>query len=101
MQVASDPRFAVTRVAVSGGYPGEYKKGFVIEGLKNSDPETLVFHAGTKAENEQIVTQGGRVLAVTAYGDSVAEAAMKAGFTLENIYFEGMYYRPDIGYEFL
>jgi phosphoribosylamine--glycine ligase len=101
MQVASDPRFAVTRVAVSGGYPGEYKKGFVIEGLKNSDPKTLVFHAGTKAENEQIVTQGGRVLAVTAYGASVADAAKTAALSLANIHFEGMYYRPDIGYEFL
>jgi phosphoribosylamine--glycine ligase len=98
--VETDPRFAVTRVAVSGGYPGEYQKGFVIEGLEKTDPGTLVFHAGTKEEKGQIFTQGGRVLAVTAYGSSVQEAVNKAGLTLENIQFEGMYYRPDIGYEF-
>jgi len=98
--VKSDPRFAVTRVAVSGGYPGEYQKGFVIEGLEKTDPGTLVFHAGTKEENGKIFTQGGRVLAVTAYGSSVAEAVNMAGLTLENIRYEGMYYRADIGYEF-
>jgi phosphoribosylamine--glycine ligase len=59
-----------------------------------------VFHAGTKEENGKILTQGGRVLAVTAYGSSVAEAVQIAGLTLENIHFEGMYHRPDIGYEF-
>ncbi len=98
--VKSDPRFAVTRVAVSGGYPGEYQKGFVIEGLDTTDPGTLVFHAGTKEENGKILTQGGRVLAVTAYGNSVAEAVKIAGISLENIHYEGMYFRPDIGYEF-
>ena len=101
IKVLSDPRVAVTRVAVSGGYPGEYKKGFVIEGLEKAAPVTMVFHAGTTSENGLILTQGGRVLAVTAYGDSVSEAAKQAGFTLEKIHFEGIYYRPDIGYEFI
>jgi phosphoribosylamine--glycine ligase len=101
MSVQSDSRFTVTRVAVSGGYPGDYQKGFVIEGLGQAFPDTLVFHAGTKEENGRILTNGGRVLAVTAYGHSVREAAKNAGLSLGKIDFEGMYDRPDIGYEFM
>jgi phosphoribosylamine---glycine ligase len=92
---------AVTVVAVSGGYPNEYKKGRLIEGLK--DPViagTIIFHAGTKNEGEDVVTNGGRVLAVTSFGDTIAEASEQSVYMLENLFFEEMYYREDIGYEF-
>jgi phosphoribosylamine--glycine ligase len=60
----------------------------------------IIFHAGTKSIDEKIVTNGGRVLAATAYGNSITEAAEKSRSALENINYEGMYYRKDIGYEF-
>ena len=101
VQVETDARFAVTRVAVSGGYPGDYQKGYVIEGLDNHQADVLVFHAGTKEENGTVVTNGGRVLAVTSFGQSVAECREKAGAVLDGIRFRDMYFRTDIGYEFL
>jgi phosphoribosylamine--glycine ligase len=60
----------------------------------------MVFHAGTRQEGEIILTNGGRVLAVTAYGNSIADAAAKSRAILADIHFEGMYFRKDIGYEF-
>lgn len=99
--VETDGRKAVTVVAVSGGYPGEYEKGQVIEGLDLLDEEdTFVFHAGTKQDGEAIVTSGGRVLAVTSFADTTKKAADKSKAILQVISFDGMYFRSDIGYEF-
>ncbi len=100
-QVDIDPRAASTVMLVSGGYPGNYQKGYEITGLDilNED-DVLVFHAGTKSENGTILTNGGRVLAVTAYGKDLTESVKRSLKIIEFIEFEGMYYRGDIGYEF-
>lgn len=102
VRMETDDRTAVTVVAVSGGYPGDYEKEKVIEGLELIDPEeTLVFHAGTKAnENGEILTDGGRVLAITSFADTIKLAAERSQANLEIIAFDGIYFRPDIGYEF-
>jgi phosphoribosylamine--glycine ligase len=84
-------------VLASGGYPGKYLKGKVIKGLDRIDKGCVVFHAGTKLESGTIVTNGGRVLGVTAWGGSVEEARRIAYQNVEEIYFEGMQYRKDIG----
>jgi phosphoribosylamine--glycine ligase len=97
-----DERVACTIVAVSGGYPGSYEKGFPIMGLDRQFPsDSLIFHAGTKKENTDIVTNGGRVLNVTSFAETVYEAVDKSRDVLERIDYEGIYYRRDIGYEFL
>jgi phosphoribosylamine---glycine ligase len=100
-RVEIDPRPAATVVAVSGGYPGNYEIGFEIDGLDiiNED-NTIVFHAGTAQEGRKLVTQGGRVLAVTSFGVTVRKAAQRSLKILEFIDFKGIYYRKDIGYEF-
>ena len=96
-----DERCAVTIMAVSRGYPGAYEKGFEIIGLDTvEDKNSFVFHAGTKQTDGKIVTNGGRVLCVTSYGGSIDEAADHSLDALENIDFDGIYYRTDIGYEF-
>lgn len=103
MSVQTDPRTAVTTVAVSEGYPGAYPKGRSIDGLPAHADATsgvLVFQAGTTPRDGKVLTSGGRVLAVTAYGDTVAEAAAASRAALETIHFDGMYFRKDIGYEF-
>jgi phosphoribosylamine--glycine ligase len=83
-------------VAASPGYPGSYPTGLPIEGLERIDPDVLVFHAGTKRTADGLVTAGGRVLGVTALGDSVAAARAKAYANVERVRFEGMQYRRDI-----
>jgi len=101
IKVEQDSRVACTLMAVSGGYPGSYEKGFAIEGLDQPLPEdSLVFHAGTAQKGDEVVTSGGRVLCVTSYGDSITDAVYKSKQVLQQIDFEGMYYRRDIGYEF-
>lgn len=95
-----DQRSAVTIVAVSGGYPGDYKKGLEITGLETSENNSLLFHAGTKSTEGKVVTNGGRVLAVTTLSDSLSSAVKQSRKILEQIQFDGMYYRKDIGYEF-
>ena len=101
--IEKDERIACTVVAVSGGYPGSYEKGLPITGLDEPYPDTesLVFHAGTRADNDTVLTNGGRVLCVTSFAETVYEAVDKSRDILEKIYFEGIYYRRDIGYEFL
>lgn len=90
-----------TVMAVSGGYPGDYKKNYTISGLDALQlDDSIVFHAGTKLVNGEVLTNGGRVLTVTSYGNSIADAVAKSKKVLEKISFEGMYYRKDIGYEF-
>jgi phosphoribosylamine--glycine ligase len=100
VKVEQDPRFAVTVVAVSGGYPGNFAKGFEIEGLQKVAGNSLVFHAGTAIENGKIVTNGGRVLTVTSFGNSVSEAVNHSKQVLQGISYKKMYFRNDIGYEF-
>jgi phosphoribosylamine--glycine ligase len=94
-----DPRPAVSVVAASGGYPGAYKTGMAITGIEKADAMegVKVFHAGTGMKDGQVVTSGGRVLAVTAIGKTLAEAQKKAYQGMEQIRFEGMHYRRDIG----
>ena len=97
----TDERSTVTVVAVSDGYPGDYEKGKTITGLAGEALEgSIIFQSGTVAEGDTVVTNGGRVLAVTSFGDNITEAAEQSNYMLEQVYFEGMYYRNDIGYEF-
>ena len=101
IQIDIDERAAATIVAVSGGYPGTYETGKVINGLDEEPLEDcIVFHSGTKPSDDSVVTNGGRVLAVTALGSNIKEASELAQYMMEQLYFEDMYYRPDIGYEF-
>jgi phosphoribosylamine--glycine ligase len=92
---------AICVAAASGGYPGAYKKGKPITGLEAASEDALVFHAGTAEKDGQIVTNGGRVLGVTALGDTLAEAQQCAYAALDKIHFEGIYFRRDIGYRAL
>jgi phosphoribosylamine---glycine ligase len=90
---------ATTVVAASGGYPGVYEKGKVITGIQQAETSgAIVFHAGTQLNQEQLVTDGGRVLNVTAVGEDFDRAFSKAYAAIQYIHFEGMYYRRDIGY---
>ncbi|ULT45659.1 phosphoribosylamine--glycine ligase [Niabella defluvii] len=100
VKIATDPRTAVTVVAVSGGYPGSFEKGFKIEGLSDVPAETIIFQAGTKDKEGQIITNGGRVLCATSFGATTSEAVTQSRQALSRIRFDGMYYRGDIGYEF-
>jgi phosphoribosylamine---glycine ligase len=99
-RIQQDPRFAVTIMAVSGGYPGAYETGFPVSGLDvTTEKDSIVFHAGTKA-GDDVVTSGGRVLCVTSLSNDLQSAVIQSKKALEKISFEGMYYRKDIGYEF-
>lgn len=99
--IECDDRYACTVMTVSGGYPGEFEKGFEIEGLgADTGPDSMIFHAGTLSAYGSVLTNGGRVFCVTSYGDSVMEAVDKSMEVLNNIHFENMYFRKDIGYEF-
>ena len=95
-----DSKSSVGVVLAAGGYPGDYKKGDVIEGLDSQKAfdHCKVFHAGTKIENNSIVTNGGRVLCVTALGDSVTDAQKTAYNLAEKIRWDGVYKRSDIAY---
>lgn len=91
-----DARFATTVMLVAGGYPGEYNKGDEISGVENVN-DSLVFHAGTQNKDSKVVTNGGRVIAVTSYGNTMAEALKKSFASAEKISYKGKYYRKDIG----
>jgi phosphoribosylamine--glycine ligase len=93
-----DPRSATTVVSVSGGYPEAYEKGKKISGL-DTHSESIVFHAGTHLNQGEVLTNGGRVLAVTSFGESHKEAVEKSYEILNGINYEGMYYRKDIGFD--
>lgn len=101
VEMETDPRTAVTIVAVSGGYPGDYKRGIEVKGLNDINPaDSIVFHMGTAEKEGKIVTNGGRVLCITSYGLSVFDAAEITKEELQKVHFTGMEYRSDIGYEF-
>jgi phosphoribosylamine--glycine ligase len=91
------PKATACIVIASGGYPYEYKKSFVINGLHNNNSDAIIFHAGTKLDGDRVVTDGGRVLGVCGTGGSIAEALESAGKAVGNITFEGAQYRTDIG----
>lgn len=94
-----DNRYATTVVLVSGGYPGDYAKGKAISGLKRVTNDSIVFHAGTKLSDTSVVTNGGRVVAVSSYGDTKDEALRASFANADTIQFEGKYYRKDIGFD--
>ena len=91
---------AVCVVAASGGYPDAYQKGKIIFGIPAAEQKASVFHAGTKLQQEQLVTDGGRVLGITALGDNFTQAVTNAYEAIESIQFEKMYYRRDIGHKY-
>ena len=93
-----DERSATTVMIVSGGYPEEYEKGKEISGLDKVEG-SLVFHAGTKLENGKVVTNGGRVLAVTSFGNNFQEAIKKSYQNIDKLHFDKMYFRKDIGFD--
>lgn len=93
-----DERSATTIMVVSGGYPEAYEKGKEITGLDTIE-DSLVFHAGTKLEDGKVVSNGGRVLAITSYGNSFDEAIKKSYQNINKLHFDKMNYRKDIGFD--
>ena len=94
-----DSRSAVGVVSASDGYPASASKGDIIEGLNSIFPEHIkIFHAGTSMADGNIVTAGGRVLCATALGDTVSQAKQKAYDAINEINYDGMFFRNDIGY---
>ena len=97
-QIEIDDRAATTVMLVSGGYPGSYAKGKLIHGSESIN-DSIVFYAGTKREGEQLLTNGGRVLAITSYGKDYQQALQISKANAEKVDFEGKYYRRDIGFD--
>ncbi len=101
IKIETDPRTVCTVVAVSGGYPEDYKKGYEIKGLADINPtDSHLYHMGTTTHKGKVVTNGGRVFCITSYGQSVYDAVSISKEEMEKISFTGMEYRSDIGYEF-
>lgn len=97
IKVEVNPQTAATVMAVSGGYPGSYEKGKVIDGLRDFE-QTTVYHAGTKLQ-DKVITSGGRVMAFTSFGVDKEDALSKSYAALKEVSFEGMNYRKDIGFD--
>ncbi|WP_281227389.1 phosphoribosylamine--glycine ligase [Flavobacterium aquiphilum] len=95
-----DERSATTVMIVSGGYPEDFEKGKVITGFEKIT-DSIVFHAGTKLDNGNVVTNGGRVMAITSYGDNFQEALSKSYKNVDQLHFEKMYFRKDIGFDLI
>jgi phosphoribosylamine---glycine ligase len=95
-----DERTATTIMLVSGGYPNDYEKGFEMKGLEKCEG-SLLFHAGTKKNNDKIVTNGGRVLSITSYGDSIQNALAISNKNAQLIDYQGKNYRKDIGLDLM
>ena len=98
IQLEIDPRSATTIMVVSGGYPESYEKGKEITGIENIK-DSIVFHAGTAIMDGKIVTNGGRVIAVTSLDDDFRKAIKKSYQNIEKLSFNRMYYRTDIGFD--
>src|SRR5690606_17053940 len=98
INIEIDERAAATVMLVSGGYPEDYEKGKEISGLENVNG-SIVFHAGTKSENGKIVSNGGRVLAVTSLDEDFRQALKKSYQNIEKLNFDRMQYRSDIGFD--
>jgi phosphoribosylamine--glycine ligase len=96
IEIETDPRTAATVVLVAGGYPGDYKKGDVITGLESVE-DSLVFHAGSSMKDGRLQTNGGRVMAITSFGDSVQQAVGRSLESAAKIQYADKYYRKDIG----
>ena len=97
-QIEIDERAAVTVMLVSGGYPGDYTKGIAMSGFGATE-NSILFHAGTKQKGNEVVTDGGRVLAISSYGANMKEALAQSYANAEKINFEGKYYRKDLGFD--
>ena len=93
-----DERSAVTVMLVSGGYPGAYQKGIAMSGFEKNEG-SILFHAGTKQAGDKVVTDGGRVLAVSSYGKTMQEALAQSYANAQKVDFEGKYYRKDLGFD--
>jgi phosphoribosylamine--glycine ligase len=101
VRIEISEKYAVTVILASGGYPGDYEKGFEINGLDKAK-EALIFHAGTKkSDTGSILTNGGRVMAVTALGETLELCREYVYNEIEKIHFQGVYYRKDIGKDLL
>jgi len=98
INIEIDERAATTVMLVSGGYPEAYEKGKEISGIENIT-ESIPFHAGAVLKDGKVVTSGGRVMAITSYGDSYKEAIKKSYQNIEKLHFDKMYYRKDIGFD--
>lgn len=96
--IYKDPRYAVSVMLVSGGYPGAYAKGMEITGL-NQVKDSLLFHAGTVLNNNRVLTAGGRVIAVSSYGNTQQEALQNSFTNAQRIQYNGKYFRSDIGFD--
>ncbi len=93
-----NPKTAITVMLVSGGYPEVYKKGKEMTGVEKVS-DSIVFHAGTTLKGDKIITNGGRVMAITSFGDTIEEALKKSYSSIEKIHFENMNFRKDIGFD--
>ncbi|MFT7051670.1 MAG: phosphoribosylamine--glycine ligase [Psychroserpens sp.] len=98
IDIEIDDRAATTVMLVSGGYPETYEKGKEITGLENVE-DSIVFHAGAILKDNRIVTSGGRVMAITSYGNTYEEAIKKSYLNIDKLYFDKMNYRKDIGFD--
>ena len=99
-EIIISPKTAATVVMVAGGYPGEYLKNKVITGTENVR-DSIVFHAGTSMDGDDVITTGGRVLAITTVQDDMFSALQQATADASRIYYDGMYFRKDIGFDLL
>jgi phosphoribosylamine---glycine ligase len=95
-----NPKIATTVMLVSGGYPEAYENGKEMTGI-DSVTKSLVFHAGTKTENGKILTNGGRVMAITSFGETIQDALNDTYESIAHIDFEKMNYRKDIGFDLM
>lgn len=101
MKIETDPRTVCTVVAVSGGYPGDYAKGYEIKGIDDINPEdSMLFQMGTTIKDGKVVTSGGRVFCITSYGKSIFDAVEISKDEMNKVSYTGMEFRGDIGYEF-
>jgi phosphoribosylamine--glycine ligase len=98
IEIEIDPKTAATIMLVSGGYPEVFEKEKPIFGL-DKVVDSLVFHAGTKLQSNQVVSNGGRVLAVTSFGNGFEQAIKKSYQSIEKLHFDKMYFRQDIGFD--